>query len=134
MATSSGSYIGNDNTDQKSGAITLNERLRKVFTFNEQDSPLKSFHGEDIQITPNRNPVMRDTITLYKYGLVALQIEADNPRPWILHCHNDFHAHSGMSSMVIAKPNSVQEVLDTLANSDLGDHWMVMNGDAFDRA
>ena len=77
---------------------------------------------------------MRDTVTIYKYGLTIIHVEANNPGAWFLHCHNDFHALTGMAAMVIEKPDEVKRIIDGLdysAGAYEGDSYrkMVNDGD-----
>lgn len=76
---------------------------------------------------------MRDTVTLYKNGLVVLLIEADNPGAWFLHCHNDFHAHTGMATMVLEKPAKFRSDFASLTAGEQATFAKVMSG-SFDSA
>ncbi|OAA48109.1 L-ascorbate oxidase [Beauveria brongniartii RCEF 3172] len=42
------------------------------------------------------NPLRRDTVTVEGYGWVVLRVVLDNPGLWAFHCHNAWHAESGM--------------------------------------
>lgn len=49
-------------------------------------------------------PMRRDTlfITTRTYAIIAFT--ADNPGAWFFHCHNDFHAMSGMAGVFVTGP------------------------------
>ncbi|CAI6335372.1 unnamed protein product [Periconia digitata] len=123
-------------TSEVANSITLPDRLKKIFTFDMTSAnPLRSL--DNTAVTLKQNPLQRDTITLYKFGLVVLQIEADNPGAWFLHCHNDFHAHTGMASMVIEKPDAMKarlEEIHRLNGREVDDYRKLVNGNAFDPA
>ena len=93
---------------------------------------MKDYNNNDISLPSN--PLIRDTLTIYKFGLVILHVEADNPGAWFLHCHNDFHAATGMSSMVIEKPDAAKTFLNGLTGDQLADYRRLVNGDGFDTA
>ncbi|EGX93996.1 L-ascorbate oxidase [Cordyceps militaris CM01] len=58
------------------------------------------------------NPVRRDTVTVEGYGWVIVRVVLDNPGLWAFHCHNTWHAESGM-------------VMQFLVGSDAVRHWTV---------
>lgn len=89
----------------------LVNRLKKVFTFTSA-SPPQDYAGANIAIPSN--PLVRDTLTIYKFGLVVLHVEANNPGAWFIHCHNDFHASTGMAAMVIEDPVGWKTKVDGL--------------------
>ena len=77
----------------------------------------------------NANPSRRDTLMVEKFTISVIAIKADNPGVWgkfiarsspskmtinnipALHCHNDFHALTGMMMQLIEAP---QEVCNTI--------------------
>jgi hypothetical protein len=128
-------YRERQQTASQTGSVVLTDRLKKIFTFDTSSTnTLQSYDGTNINVSPTRNPLMRDTVTLYKYGLVVLQIEADNPGAWFLHCHNDFHAHTGMASMVIERPDALKSWLQNLPQNDVDTYRKLINGGGFDSA
>lgn len=42
------------------------------------------------------NPLRRDTVTVEAYSWAIIRVVLDNPGLWTLHCHNTWHAESGM--------------------------------------
>lgn len=61
------------------------------------------------------NPMTRDTLMAEKYQFTVVAFVADNPGVWALHCHNDFHARSGMFKQVVEMPSRLVENLGTWA-------------------
>ncbi|KAL4728215.1 hypothetical protein ACLX1H_004957 [Fusarium chlamydosporum] len=42
------------------------------------------------------NPLRRDTLTVEGYAWAVIRVVLDNPGLWAFHCHNTWHAESGM--------------------------------------
>ncbi|KAG1739433.1 laccase [Suillus paluster] len=54
------------------------------------------------------NPVMRDTVTTGFAGdYVTIRFITDNPGPWLLHCHIDWHLYTGMALVFAEAPQDV---------------------------
>ncbi|KAL3776558.1 hypothetical protein ACHAWO_001742 [Cyclotella atomus] len=43
------------------------------------------------------NPIARDTINVPMKERVVIRLLANNPGPWIFHCHIDYHLAAGMA-------------------------------------
>ncbi|KAG1899689.1 laccase [Suillus fuscotomentosus] len=62
------------------------------------------------------NPVLRDTVNTGFIGdYVTIRFITDNPGPWLLHCHIDWHLYSGMA-LVFAEASQ-----DVAASQPLSD-------------
>jgi len=59
------------------------------------------------------NPMSRDTLFTENYQFHVFAFVADNPGVWALHCHNDFHARSGMFKQIVERPASLRDYLGT---------------------
>ncbi|KAH7909939.1 laccase [Hygrophoropsis aurantiaca] len=54
------------------------------------------------------NPVMRDTVSTGVPGdNVTIRFVTDNPGPWMLHCHIDWHLYVGMAIVFAEAPEEV---------------------------
>ncbi|KAG2118390.1 laccase [Suillus clintonianus] len=54
------------------------------------------------------NPVMRDTVTTGVAGdYVTIRFITDNPGPWLLHCHIDWHLLTGMAIVFAEAPQDL---------------------------
>lgn len=42
------------------------------------------------------NGLRKDTVMLAPMQSLALQLQADNPGDWMVHCHNLYHGEAGM--------------------------------------
>ncbi|KAG5636788.1 hypothetical protein H0H81_006841 [Sphagnurus paluster] len=50
------------------------------------------------------NPPRRDVVGV-KGGTVIIRFKADNPGPWFLHCHIDWHLEAGLAVVFAEAPN-----------------------------
>ncbi|KAF9445939.1 multicopper oxidase [Macrolepiota fuliginosa MF-IS2] len=55
------------------------------------------------------NPVVRDVVNIGNTpgDTVAIRFRTDNPGPWILHCHIDFHLAEGLAIVFAEAPDDV---------------------------
>ncbi|KIW16503.1 hypothetical protein PV08_06558 [Exophiala spinifera] len=53
-------------------------------------------------------PVQRDTIVVPNGGSVVIRFRADNPGVWLLHCHMEWHAETGLAATFIEAPLDLQ--------------------------
>ena len=97
-------------------------------------------HGHNFQVTnrtrgtiegppPGQAPMRRDTIVANGHGWLQFRFRADNPGVWLLHCHMEWHAHSGLKATFVEAPlqlqeqlrlNNVSAILDPSAACDAG--------------
>ena len=47
------------------------------------------------------NPPRRDVVLLPSGGYIVIAFKADNPGPWLLHCHIAWHASSGLAFQIL---------------------------------
>ncbi|VUC24469.1 unnamed protein product [Clonostachys rosea] len=55
------------------------------------------------------NPLRRDTITVEGYAWAVIRVVLDNPGMWAFHCHNTWHAESGMLMQFMVRSEVVKE-------------------------
>ncbi|KAF4951455.1 hypothetical protein FSARC_12910 [Fusarium sarcochroum] len=55
------------------------------------------------------NPLRRDTITVEGYAWAVIRVVLDNPGLWAFHCHNTWHAESGMVMQMLVRSEVVRE-------------------------
>jgi len=54
-------------------------------------------HGHTFQLAPaGGTGARKDTVLLAPMGGVDVDLVADNPGRWMVHCHNAYHAEAGM--------------------------------------
>jgi FtsP/CotA-like multicopper oxidase with cupredoxin domain len=54
-------------------------------------------HGHTFAVGSSSGP-RKDTVNVLVEETVSVHFEADNPGLWVLHCHNIYHAESGMTA------------------------------------
>src|ERR1700709_529658 len=52
------------------------------------------------------NPMRRDTLFITQKTFSIVAFTADNPGAWFFHCHNDFHAMSGMAGVFVTSSSA----------------------------
>jgi FtsP/CotA-like multicopper oxidase with cupredoxin domain len=80
--------------------LTIRQGQRGALTFNNTTTmwhPMH-LHGHTFQVTkPDGSPGPRkDTAIVLPMQKVAVNLLADNPGVWMLHCHNTYHQEAGM--------------------------------------
>ena len=64
------------------------------------------------------NPVWRDTVSTGTTGdNVTIRFQTNNPGPWFLHCHIDFHLDAGFAVVM------AEDVPDVTAANPVPDAW-----------
>jgi manganese oxidase len=61
-------------------------------------------HGHSFEVValdgfPVENPERRNTVTIHPGETADILVRADNPGPWLLHCHHVHHAAAGMTTL-----------------------------------
>ncbi|KAF8603349.1 Cupredoxin, partial [Ceratobasidium sp. AG-I] len=57
---------------------------------------------------PNyKNPPRRDVVGVTDAG-VRIQFRTDNPGPWFLHCHIDWHLEEGLAMVFAEAPEAIK--------------------------
>jgi len=64
----------------------------------------------DGTIVNAKNPQRRDVQLLQGAGYMVLQIEADNPGAWPLHCHIAWHVSAGLYVTVLERPKDIAKL------------------------
>ncbi|KAK2606153.1 hypothetical protein QQS21_003436 [Conoideocrella luteorostrata] len=55
------------------------------------------------------NPLRRDTVTVEAYSWAIIRVVLDNPGLWTFHCHNMWHAESGMVMQLLVQSEVVSK-------------------------
>lgn len=85
-------YADTDPLTVKQGQAT---RLR-IRNHSMMPHPLH-IHGHTFQIGPaGGSGPRKDTVLVPTMGAVEVDLTADNPGQWMVHCHNAYHAEAGM--------------------------------------
>lgn len=75
-------------------------------------------HGLPELWEPVRGASRGDSFTVPPNGFVVFRIRADNPGPWMLHCHMEYHLEVGMAMMFsVEDANGAYDVPDPPADT-----------------
>lgn len=81
--------------------VQAGERIRLVITNDTMMAHPIHLHGHTFQVsTGSGTGPRKDTVFVPVMGSVTLEFVADNPGQWLLHCHNIYHAESGMMTQL----------------------------------
>lgn len=85
--------------------IKANDRVEMVFQNQTSMSHPMHLHGHTFQVTEINGKKIsganRDTILVLPHASVKVQFDANNPGVWMMHCHNIYHAASGMITKIL---------------------------------
>jgi FtsP/CotA-like multicopper oxidase with cupredoxin domain len=82
-------------------AVQQGERVRLVIENETMMWHPIHLHGQTPQVVTGNDPGPRkDTVIVPATGTVTVDFDADNPGQWVLHCHNIYHAESGMVTVL----------------------------------
>ena len=89
---------GRPYTDNQPLTIHQGQRARLTFANTTMMWHPMHLHGHTFQvIKPDGSPGPRkDTVIVQPMQTVAVDLVADNPGIWMLHCHNTYHQAAGM--------------------------------------
>lgn len=78
--------------------IRQGQRARLTFTNMSMMWHPMHLHGHTFQVVrPDGSPgPRRDTVIVLPMQRIAVDLVADNPGDWMLHCHNGYHQEAGM--------------------------------------
>ncbi|KAJ2897955.1 laccase precursor [Zalerion maritima] len=54
-------------------------------------------------------PILRDTVAVAGYEWVIIRVTLDNPGMWAFHCHNSWHAESGMLMQFLVRSEKMSD-------------------------
>jgi FtsP/CotA-like multicopper oxidase with cupredoxin domain len=78
--------------------VTEGERLRlRIVNETMMFHPVH-LHGHTFQMVGNGS-ARKDTVNVLPMTAVEVDIAADNPGQWMLHCHNTYHLETGMATV-----------------------------------
>ena len=87
-----------DQNDPQRFLVRQGQRVRVVFSNATTMYHPMHIHGHTFQI--NTTGPRKDTVIVLPGQEVTCDLEADNPGQWMTHCHNIYHAESGMMALL----------------------------------
>ncbi|MGC5041144.1 multicopper oxidase family protein [Streptomyces sp. DT190] len=88
---------------KKDGTLPVRqgERIKLVLTNKSMMWHPMHLHGHTFQVDTGSAPGPRkDTVIVSPMSRVTVEVDANNPGQWALHCHNIYHAEAGMLTML----------------------------------
>ena len=79
-------------------AVTTGQRLRMRFTNMSMMFHPMHVHGHTFAVADTG--LRKDTVVVRPMETVTVDLDADNPGQWPTHCHNLYHAETGMMTML----------------------------------
>ena len=79
--------------------VSANERLRLRFRNETMMVHPMHLHGHTFALAPTG--VRKDTVLVRPMETVEIDVIADNPGQWMLHCHNTYHLETGMATTLV---------------------------------
>ncbi|WP_137811185.1 multicopper oxidase family protein [Gordonia sp. GAMMA] len=76
-------------------SVTKGQRLRMQITNETMMLHPMHIHGHTWAL-PGSGGLRKDTVLIKPMGSVEVDLDADNPGTWALHCHNIYHMEMGM--------------------------------------
>ena len=92
-----------DPTDVYASALEVREGERVRLSFENRSMMFHPMHlhGHTFQLRGRRlDGARKDTVIVRPMEAVVAEFDADNPGQWALHCHNIYHAESGMMTLI----------------------------------
>ncbi|ALV33164.1 multicopper oxidase domain-containing protein [Streptomyces sp. CdTB01] len=94
---------GTTTNGKKDGTLTVRQgqRIRLVLDNRTMMWHPIHLHGHTFQVVTGSTPGPRkDTVIVPPMSRVTVDVDANNPGQWALHCHNIYHAEAGMLAML----------------------------------
>jgi CopA family copper-resistance protein len=85
----------------------LNERVRLILVNDTMMNHPIHLHGHFVELVngaPHGSQPRKHTVNVMPGGKVALDLTADAPGDWAMHCHMLLHMHAGMFRVVTVRP------------------------------
>jgi multicopper oxidase len=77
--------------------VRAGERVRLVFGNQSMMFHPMHLHGHSFQVRqPGGLGPRKDTVIVRPMQQLAVDVAADNPGQWMVHCHNLYHQEAGM--------------------------------------
>ncbi len=82
--------------------IRADERVRLIMRNESMMFHPMHVHGHTFAVASagGRAGMRKDTINVLPMETLAVDLQADNPGQWAIHCHNIYHAELGMMTVL----------------------------------
>ena len=88
--------------DHQPLAVQEDERVRLTFINDTMMFHPMHLHGHTFAVVDpaGRPGVRKDTVIVRPAERITIDVAADNPGQWLIHCHNAYHAEAGMATVL----------------------------------
>jgi FtsP/CotA-like multicopper oxidase with cupredoxin domain len=83
--------------DHRPVEVAQGERLRIRFRNETSMVHPMHLHGHTFALAGDRG-ARKDTVLVNPMASVSVDVDADNPGQWMIHCHNTYHLEAGMAT------------------------------------
>jgi FtsP/CotA-like multicopper oxidase with cupredoxin domain len=93
--------VNGEKSDEVTMPVRQAERIRLILENNTMMWHPMHLHGQpfQVQVAGGAGP-LKDTVNIAPMDRITVEFDATNPGPWMLHCHNIYHAETGMHTMI----------------------------------
>lgn len=86
----------------KPSIVRMGERIRLIFDNGSTMYHPMHLHGHTFQVVGPGGAAgpRKDSMVVRPQERIAIDVEADNPGQWMLHCHNLYHQEAGMMTLL----------------------------------
>ncbi|HEX6232059.1 MAG TPA: multicopper oxidase family protein [Jiangellaceae bacterium] len=93
--------VEGEHVDGVTMPVREGERVRLILENDTMMWHPMHLHGQpfQVQVASGQGPV-KDTVNVAPFEQVTIDFVADNPGTWMLHCHNIYHAETGMHTLI----------------------------------
>ena len=85
--------------------ISAGERVRLNLRNESMMFHPMHIHGHTFALAgQNGTGIRKDTVNVLPMETVSVDLQADNPGDWAVHCHNIYHAELGMQTVLSYGP------------------------------
>ncbi|KAJ1302813.1 hypothetical protein OPQ81_003119 [Rhizoctonia solani] len=112
-------------TDEHTLTLPFNKTIELVIT-GGANHPIH-LHGHVFDVVQSLggsinyvNPPRRDVVRVSNTGVI-LRFKTDNPGPWFVHCHIDWHLEAGLAVVFAEAPNEIRSGTQRVATSSSWD-------------
>ncbi|UER54292.1 multicopper oxidase family protein [Kineosporiaceae bacterium SCSIO 59966] len=87
--------------DHEALELASDERVRLVLRNSTMMFHPMHLHGHTFALVGRQGPgIRKDTVNVLPMETLAVDLQADNPGQWAVHCHNIYHAELGMMTVL----------------------------------
>lgn len=91
---------GRTMADMERFGVRPGDYVRLIFDNQSQVFHPMHLHGHTFQVRAGSRCARKDTVIVKPLERITVDVRADNPGEWMLHCHNRLHQEAGMMAIL----------------------------------